>query len=178
MPSYLNTLMNNEVQAFTEGSLALILIDSSRLKADETLKFRADLRKVGAKYKVAKSALVKRALPDGSDALIPFRGTVGLIKPAADIAAAAKLINALVKEEKVSIKGGVLEGKAMDAKSAAKLSEMPTREQANVLVIRTLAATFVRLVRIVKVKSEEGAEPVAVAAAEPAAAAPDAPAAV
>jgi large subunit ribosomal protein L10 len=158
MPSHLNTLMNNEVQAFTEGSSSLILIDSSKLKADETLKFRADLRKVGAKYKVAKSALVQRALPAGADTVIPFRGTVGMIKPAADIAAAAKLINELVKEEKVSIKGGVLEGKVMDAKSAAKLSDMPTREQANVLVIRTLAATLVRLVRIVKAKSEEGAD--------------------
>lgn len=155
MPSFINELMLKEVKAFTDGSSALILVDSSKLKSDETLKFRTDLRKIGACLKVAKSSLVQRALPPGVEKTITFRGTIGLIKPAGDIAAAAKLINELVKEEKVVIKGGILEGQALDAKAAAKLADLPTREQASAMLVRVLNSTTVQLVRILNAKPTE-----------------------
>lgn len=155
MPSFINELMLKEVRAFTDGAAALILVDSSKLKSEDTLKFRSDLRKVGARLKIAKSSLVQRALPAGVDKTIAFRGTIGLIKPSGDIAAAAKLINELVKEDKVVIKGGVLEGQALDAKAAAKLADLPTREQASVMLVRVLTSTTVQLVRILNAKPTE-----------------------
>lgn len=158
MPSILNELLAAEVKTFTEGALSLILIDSSKLKAQDTIKFRADLRKAGASYRISKAALVQRAMPEGTAKIISFSGPVGVIKPSSDIAAAAKVVNALVKEEKLAIKGGLLDGKTLDSKAAAKLADLPTREQAHVMLIRTLSANFVQLVRIVKVKSEEGAD--------------------
>lgn len=155
MPSFINELMLKEVKAFTDGASALILVDSSKLKADETLKLRSDLRKVGAKLKVAKCSLVRRALPVGFEQSVPLRGTVGLVKTTGDIASAAKLINELAKEEKVAIKGGLLEGKPLDAKSAAKLSDLPTREQANAMLVRVLNSPLVQLVRILNAKPTE-----------------------
>lgn len=155
MPSFINELMLKEVKAFTDGANALILVDSSKLKADETLKFRSDLRKLGAKFKIAKCSLVRRALPEGFDQAVALRGTVGVIKTTGDIASAAKLVNELVKEEKVVIKGGLLEGKPLDAKSAARLADLPTREQASAMVVRVLNSPLVQLVRILNAKPTE-----------------------
>ena len=155
MPSIINELMLAELNRPLAGATALILVDASRLKSDETLAFRKDLRKVGAELQVAKSSILFRALaPDVAKAL-PTRGPVGVIASGSDIAAAAKLVNALVKEEKLAVKGAVLEGRPLDAKSAAKLADLPTREQANVLLVRTLTAPLVQLVRIANAKPTE-----------------------
>ena len=155
MPSFVNELMLGELQRHTAGALALILVDASRLKSDETLKFRKDLRGVGAELQVAKSSVLFRTLPAEASKVVPAKGPIAVIAVRSDIAATAKLVNELAKEEKVALKGALLEGKPLDAKSAAKLSELPTREQANVLLIRTLNAPLVQLVRIANAKPTE-----------------------
>lgn len=155
MPSLINELMLGEVGTSLAGAIALIMIDSSKLKSAETLKFRKDLRGVGARLKVAKSAILYRVLPAEIAKVVPQKGSIGVVVCAGDISAAAKLVNELAKEEKVIVRGALLEGRALDAKSAAKLSDMPTREQASAMVIRVLNAPLVQLVRIANVKPTE-----------------------
>lgn len=154
MPSLINELMLAEMKLVVDAATALILVDSSKLNAEDALKFRSDLRKAGGRLKVAKSGIINRLLPAEAAKLNP-RGPVGLVCIAGDIAAVAKVVNALVKEEKIILKGGVLEGRALDAKQATKLADLPTREQAAVLLVRTLNAPLVQLVRIVNAKPTE-----------------------
>lgn len=168
MPNLINELMLAEVAEVAKTAVAIVLVDSAKLNAEDTIAFRAKLRGVGAKLKVAKAAVIYRVLPAELAKLVPPSGPVGMVCCGEDIAAAAKLINELVKEEKLVLKAAVMEGKALDAKAAKALADLPTREQANVLLIRTLNAPLVQLVRILnakptelarllKVKSEEGA---------------------
>ena len=159
MPSLINELMLKEFRSFAKGVETLILVDASKLKSGESIKLRADLRKIGAKLKISKGSLVQRSLPEGASKSISFKGPMGVISPGSDVAAAAKLLGDLIKEEKLALKGGLLEGRALDAKQAATLASLPTREQANVMLIRTLQATLVQVVRVLKVASEPEGEP-------------------
>jgi len=155
MPSFLNELMIKEAERALSGVTAMLVIDASRLKAGEVIKFRNDLRKIGAKLKVGKSSLLYRVLPAGTDKAIPPKGAIGLVIPGEDIASAAKLVNDLAKEDKVTLKGGLLEGKALDAKQAKAMANLPTRDQANASVVRVLQAQLTQLIRILNVKPTE-----------------------
>ncbi len=155
MPSLINELMTAEVTEVAKKAVAIILIDASKLNAEDVIAFRTKLRAVNAKLKVAKAAVVYRVLPAELSKIAPPSGPVGMVCTGEDIAAAAKVINELVKEEKVTLKGGIMEGKALDAKAAKALADLPTREQANVLVVRVLQSPLVQLVRIANVKPIE-----------------------
>lgn len=167
MPSLINELMLAEVTEVAKHAQAIILIDASKLNALDAIAFRTKLRAVGAKLKVAKAAVIYRVLPAELAKIAPASGPVGMVCTGEDIAASAKLINELAKEDKIKLKGGVMEGKALDAKAAKALSDLPTREQANVMLVRVLQSQLVQvvrvanvklieLVRVLKVKSDEG----------------------
>jgi large subunit ribosomal protein L10 len=169
MPSLINELMLAEVAEVAKGAQAIILIDASKLNALDAIAFRAKLRTVGAKLKVAKAAVIYRVLPADLAKVAPASGPIGMVCAGEDIAASAKLINELVKEDKIKLKGGVMEGRALDAKSAKALADLPTREQANVMLVRVMQSQLVQvvrvanvklieLVRVLKVKSDEGAK--------------------
>jgi len=155
MPSLIKELMLVEIAAVVKAANAIILIDASKLNAGDAITFRSKLRKSGAKYKMAKAAVLYRALPAELAKVAPPKGPIGLVCTGEDIAAAAKVINELVKEEKIILRGGVLEGKVLDAKAAKTLADLPTREQAAAMVIRVLNGPVVQLVRILNVKPTE-----------------------
>jgi len=155
MPSLINELMLAEVTEVAKKANAIILIDASKLNAEDAIAFRTKLRAVGAKLKVAKAAVIYRVLPAELVKIAPPSGSVGMVCTGEDIAASAKLINELAKEEKIKLKGGVMEGKALDAKSAKALADLPTREQAGVLLLRVLQSPLTQLVRIANVKPTE-----------------------
>lgn len=155
MPSLIKELMLTEIAEVVKTANALILVDASKLNAGDAIAFRAKLRKVGAKLKMAKAAVLYRALPADFAKLVPAKGPIGLVCTGEDIAAAAKLINELVKEEKIALRGAVLEGKPLDGKAAKGLADLPTREQASVMLLRVLTSPLVQLVRIANVKPTE-----------------------
>ena len=155
MPSLINELMLAEVTQVAKDAQAIILIDASKLNAEDAIAFRTKLRASGAKLKVAKAAVIYRVLPAELAKVAPPSGSVGMVCTGEDIAAAAKVINELAKEEKIKLKGGIMEGKALDAKAAKSLADLPTREQANVMLVRVLTSPLVQLVRIANVKPTE-----------------------
>jgi large subunit ribosomal protein L10 len=155
MPSLINELMLAEVTQTAKDAVAIILVDASRLNALDAIALRSKLRATGAKLKVAKAAVIYRVLPDEMAKVAPPSGSVGMVCTGEDIAAAAKILNELAKEEKITVKGGLMEGKALDAKAAKALANLPTREQANVMLVRVLQSPLTQLVRIANVKPTE-----------------------
>ncbi|NRA38742.1 MAG: 50S ribosomal protein L10 [Planctomycetes bacterium] len=147
MPNVINELALAEVTAVVEGSTALILIDPTGLKADESLKLRKALHQAGAQMKIAKASLVRRAIPADVAEIVSGGGSLALVG-GEDIAAAAKLLKDLEKEEKVTIRGGLIEGNALDASSAQKLADLPSREQLYGMLCNVLAAPLVGTVRV------------------------------
>jgi len=149
MPSLLNELALKELKGIVEDNPSLILIDPGHLKADESLSLRRDLHDAGAFVRVAKSRLIRRAVPEGLRPHLDGKGPVALVG-AEDIAAAAKVLKRLVKEEKVVLRAGLVEGQALDAGAAKRLADLPTKHEGRAMLARALRTPYLKLAKIAK----------------------------
>ena len=149
MPSLINELALMEIKRMVDASPSLVLIDAAGLKAADSLALRRRLFDVGATMRVAKARLVRRALAGEVAALADGPGSLGLVC-GEDIAAAAKIIRELAKEEKLAVRGGICEGSALDAGGALRLADLPSKDEARALVTRAIRMPLVRLARLLK----------------------------
>ena len=150
MPSLINELVLNDLKQAVESSPALILVDASGLKAEESLALRRGLSGAGASMRQGKARLVARAVPEGvAEHVADAKGSLAVVT-GEDIAAAAKLLNDLAKDEKVAVRAGLIEGKAVDAAGAARFADLPTKHEARAMVARALRAPYVKLAKITK----------------------------
>ena len=92
---------------------------------------RSELRKNNVEYKVIKNRLVLRALKEsgieGFDALL--EGPTALAISYDDAVAPSKIIVDSVKKtnNKISVKGGVVEGKTLDVEGIKKVASIPSK---------------------------------------------------
>jgi large subunit ribosomal protein L10 len=91
---------------------------------------RRRFRKAGVEYVVIKNTLALRAINDSGLAGTRLRGPTGVVV-SKDPVAAAKLLTDFAKEndQKPAVKGGLLDGAAIDEAQVKKLASMPSREQ-------------------------------------------------
>ena len=148
MPSFLNELSLKDVQAHVKANASLIVVDPSKLKSEDTLKLRRSLADAGAKMKVAKVSLIRRAVPEGAVKMLDGRTPIWLVS-AKDMLSAAKVVSDLEKEEKLSVRGGIMDGAVIDAASVKKLATMPSKETLRGMLVNVLAAPLVGLARVV-----------------------------
>ena len=179
MPSFINELMLKELTGVAGKATSLILVDHSRLKSEETLKLRLDLRKVGAQLKVSKVRLLRRAIPASAAKIIEkSKGSVGVVL-ATDMVAAAKVIAALAKEDKVTLRGGLMDGSTLDIATIKRISELPSKQQLLGMLVNVLQAPIAGFARVIsEIHKKQGgsaapeateAAPAATEAAAPAA---------
>ena len=110
---------------------AAFAIDYRGLKVEEATEFRRKIRESGAKYKVVKNTLAKRALAGTSLApLEPYlKGMTGLAITDHDPVALAKIINDFAKDvPAVVFKGGVLADKTLSESQFKALASLPSKE--------------------------------------------------
>lgn len=148
MPSVINELLIAEIKGLVDDEgTSLLVIDPAGLKAADSLKLRTELRDVGANMKVAKASLVRKVAPDELRGHLEDKGSIGLVS-GEDIGAAAKIIRDLAKDDKVSVRAGYIEGKALDDKSASRLADLPSREELHGKLVNVLAAPMANLARL------------------------------
>ncbi len=170
MPSSMNALMLGEVKIALGKATSMILVDASRLKSNESLKLRKDLRTIGARLKVAKVALLKRAVPENAAKMCEgTRSSIGVVV-CDDMVAAAKIVAELAKDEKLSVRGGLMDGQALDSATVKRISELPSKQQLRGMLVNILAAPLTALVRVLaEIEKKQGPPPAAEPAAAPAA---------
>jgi large subunit ribosomal protein L10 len=108
-----------------------VLTDFRGLSVAELTELRTLLRKSAVEYKVVKNTLAKLAVKDtGLADLAPYlEGPTGIAISAADPVAASKAVSAWAKgREKLSAKGGVVEGRVVGPREIAELADLPPRE--------------------------------------------------
>ncbi len=155
MPSAINQMMLVEVKAFMGDSASMILVDASRLKSNENLKMRKDLRGIGAKFKVAKVAILQRAVPAGAAKMCEgTRSSLGVVL-APDMVAAAKIVADLAKEDKVAVRGGLMDGAALTAAQITQISQLPSKQQLRGMLVNILASPMSRLARVLAAIAEK-----------------------
>ncbi len=168
MPNFINEMMLAEVKTLVEASSSLIVLDPAKLNSADVLKLRANLRGVGAKMKVAKVAIFERVVPESAKAMLNSKSTIALVLTK-DMLSAAKVLAGLDKEQKISLKGGIMDGKTVNVASLHRLAELPDQLTLRGMLVNVLAAPLVGMARVIAEihKKKSGGAP----------AAPDAPAA-
>jgi len=119
-----------ELREKLSGANALYYTDFTGLNVKRMTDLRRRLRKANVEYVVIKNTLALRAVNEAGLVATPLKGQTGLVI-ARDPVAAAKVLADFAKEndQRPAVKGGVLEGKALDVEQVKKLASMPSREQ-------------------------------------------------
>ena len=109
---------------------ALYYTDFTGLNVKSMTELRRRLRKQGVEYVVIKNTLALRAVNESGLVGERLRGPTGIVV-AKDPVAAAKVLSDFAKEndKRPAVKGGLFDGRAVDAAQVAKLANMPSREQ-------------------------------------------------
>jgi large subunit ribosomal protein L10 len=112
------------------GAKALYYTDFTGLNVKRMTELRRRLRKQGVEYVVIKNTLALRAVNESGLVGQRLKGPTGLVV-ARDPVAAAKVLSDFAKEndKRPAVKGGLFDGRAVDAAQVAKLANMPSREQ-------------------------------------------------
>jgi len=130
---------------------SLVLADFRGLTVKVDTNLRREFRANGCKYRVVKNTLLGRAVKgtpmEGIEKLLA--GPTAIAYSFEDPAAPAKVAAKVAKsEEKFIIKGGYVDGKALDTKGVEALSTLPGRDELRATFLATLLAVpqnFVRL---------------------------------
>ena len=120
----------DELKEKLSGANALYYTDFSGLNVKRMTDLRRRLRKANVEYVVIKNTLALRAVNESGLVTERLKGQTGLVI-AKDAVAAAKVLADFAKENdaRPAVKGGLLEGKALDVAQVKKLASMPSREQ-------------------------------------------------
>jgi large subunit ribosomal protein L10 len=120
----------DELSTKIKDAKVLYYTDFTGLNVKGMTELRRRLRKAGVEYVVIKNTLAARAVNDSGLVSTRLRGPTGMVI-AKDPVAAAKVLADFAKEfeQKPEVKGGLLEGTAIDTAQVKRLASMPSREQ-------------------------------------------------
>lgn len=120
----------DELTSKIKGAKVLYYTDFTGLNVKRMTELRRRLRKADVEYVVIKNTLAARAVNESGLVGTRLRGPTGVVI-AKDPVAAAKVLADFAKEfeQKPEVKGGLLEGKAIDTAQVKRLASMPSREQ-------------------------------------------------
>ena len=112
------------------GAQALYYTDFTGLNVKRMTELRRRLRRANVEYVVIKNTLALRAVNESGLVGERLKGPTGLVM-AKDAVGAAKVLTDFAKEndQRPSVKGGMLDGRSVDAAQVKRLAAMPSREQ-------------------------------------------------
>lgn len=132
MSKFVKNLLIETVRDRLGDTRDLLVVDSSKLDANTSNRFRLALRASGIDVLTVQNSLARHALNglgvSSLDSIL--EGPSTLVWGGEDIVALSKEISKWAKEIKpLEIKGGTLEGTSLSAGDVEKLSKSPSREE-------------------------------------------------
>jgi len=168
-----------ELQGFFDNGKVVIVADLTGLTVAELTQFRRNLSKDNATLKIAKNTLVKRAIADTEFQVLDTlaKGPSAFVVGYDDPAQPAKSVNEYLKKiKKGSVRGAVLEGKALTPKDVNGLANLPSKEQLLSSIMggldsgaRNIAGILSAVIRDIALLTEEVAKKTNAGAPAPAA---------
>lgn len=143
-------IVSGITEKFNEAQ-SVIIVENRGLNVAQATELRSKMRAAGVEFKVLKNTLVKLAADEaGVTGLEPYlQGPTAWAFSLTDPVAAAKILIPFAKtNNKLVIKGGIIEKKAFDADGVKTLADLPSRE---VLLAQVLGAMQGPLVGMVNV---------------------------
>lgn len=132
----------SEISERLKTSKSMVMVDFKNITVEEITALRVKFRAAGVDYVVLKNSLMHRALNEAGVKDLDHL----LVGPSAfafgmkDEVAPAKIISEFIeqsKTEKMTIKAGLVDGKAMDKNAVQMLAKLPPRE---VLIARMMGS--------------------------------------
>ena len=134
-----------------KGADAAVLVNFTGMNVPQVTELRRELRKAKAGYKVVKNTLARRALKGTSFETLSehFAGTTAVAYTKSDPVALAKTLTIFMKSTPaLQIKVAVVQGQALKAAEVSQLATMPGRPELYAMLLGTLQAPMVNLVRV------------------------------
>jgi large subunit ribosomal protein L10 len=148
--------------AALKGDLAkatsLVLADFRGITVKNDAILRREFRLSGCKYQVVKNTLLGRAVEGTGMAGLEklFVGPTAIAYSFEDPAAPAKIATKVAKgEEKFVIKGGYVDGKALDVKGVEALSKLPTKDELRSSFLALLVAAPQNLLALLQAAPQQ-----------------------
>lgn len=120
----------SEVSEKLKASASSVVVEYRGLTVREVTQLRRDLLKEGIELKVYKNSFVQRAADDlGYSELTSSLTGPNAFAFSSDAVAPSRILAKFAKKhDKLVLKGGVVEGKVVDAESIKIISKLPNRE--------------------------------------------------
>ena len=115
-----------------KNSPAGVLVDYKGINVEDDTKLRKQLREAGVEYAVIKNTLIRFAAKGTAfEALEPnLEGPTALAVSKTDATAPARILAEFAKKaDKLEIKGGLMEGKAVSAAEVEAIASLPSRDE-------------------------------------------------
>jgi large subunit ribosomal protein L10 len=130
----------------------VVVTHQSGLTVAEATQLRRQMRAAGARFRVTKNRLAKRAL-DGTPfaGLTPlFAGPTAIAFSRDPVAAAKVAVEYANRNDKLTIIGGGLAGEVMDAAGVKELAALPSLDELRARLIGLLVAPATRVARVLQ----------------------------
>ncbi|MBT4880392.1 MAG: 50S ribosomal protein L10 [Alphaproteobacteria bacterium] len=143
-------------QNLTESSLAVVTRQVG-LSVAEATDLRLKMREADASYKVIKNTLARIAVKGTNfEDLEPFfKGPMALATSSDPVAAAKVAVNFSNDNDKLSIVGGILNGKVLNENEIKQLAKLPSLDELRSQLIAVISAPATQIARIVKIPAEQ-----------------------
>ncbi len=138
-----------QLRARFEKSRVVILTDYKGLDVASMTELRSKLREAQIEYEVAKNTMLRMASEGTGVEVIKdnFKGPSAVALSYTDPVAPAKILTEFAKKnDKLEIRVGVLNGKALDLAGIKALSALPSREELLAKLLATMLAVPTSLV--------------------------------
>lgn len=137
---------------------AVWVVDYRGLTVKEAQELRRNIREAGAVMKVYKNTLMHIALKelDMADMDEILSGPSAFVFADGDPVASAKALRDFSKDnETLVIKGGIMDGKFVDAEAVKKIAALPSREELIAKLLGSLQNPMSQIVRVLNAPLEQ-----------------------
>ncbi|WP_409343429.1 50S ribosomal protein L10 [Paenibacillus sp. MBLB4367] len=148
----------SEVTTKLRESSCTVVADYRGLTVSQVTELRKQLRQAGVEFQVVKNTLVRRATAEAelTDLDQYLTGPTAIAFSKDDAVAPAKILSDFAKKnDKLSVKAGVVEGKVVDQSQIKALAELPSREGLLSMLLSVLQAPMRNFALAVKAVSEK-----------------------
>ena len=152
MSKPIKDLITDQYRDLFEGVNGAVVVDIRGIESNTTNSLRTDLASKQIKVTVVKNTLAKRAFSGGElEDLGPFlKGASTLVYPSGEdasvVQAARELVDFAKNVPQFEFKGAVMDGISFGPDEIKKLSEYPTKEEAQAKVVQILLTPAQNLV--------------------------------
>jgi len=158
----MNSIEKNALAAqFSESFAAAgssFLASYQGTKTEDLTKLRRNLRPSGAKLRILKNSLARKALKGTAGEKLEdlLAGPVAVIWAKSDPVGPAKIIAEFTKGvETFQVKGGIVDGQVVNAAAIVELSKLPSKEELQAKLLSVLNAPATKLLRLMNAPASQ-----------------------